>query len=382
MYVGSELSGSSFLKRLIFSRESRVAINITRTIDARELAMNAVAARKNNVSTLPSRALAPVANCKALIADRLNKTAQRLGNPLRDACHHHLSSNGKMLRGQLAVRAASVIGAQLSEAVEWATAVELLHNATLVHDDICDRDETRRGQASVAHRYGTQIALCLGDALISESFAAARRYSDRQETLDALNLAINELAEGQASEFSCAHYPSVDQCFEIAVKKTGPLFTLPVCGALQLGGVASATDDVRAYLNACAIAFQAMNDLSNFDVNPVYNTPSSDFARLRPNIAISLFVDSLDATTRHDFDTLHSILKRPSHRTAHSARLMEQFWNMFSGSVALRSALALTKIKVEAADQLFARLDPQTADVVSPLHSWLLATSAGTTLIH
>jgi len=344
--------------------------------------MNAVAARKNNVTTLTPRASSPVANCKKLIADRLSTTAQRFGNPLQDACRHHLRSNGKMLRGQLAVRAASVAGADISNAVEWATAVELLHNATLIHDDICDSDETRRGQPSVAHRFGSQVALCLGDALISEGFAAARRYSDRQETLDALNLAINELAEGQASEFSCTHYPSVDQCFEIAVKKTGPLFTLPVCGALQLSDGGFAVDDARAYLNACAIAFQAMNDLSNFDVNPSCNTPSSDFAKLRPNIAISLFAHSLDNTTRHDFETLYDSLKRPSHGTAHSARLMEQFWNMFLGSVALRSALSLTKIKVGAADQLFARLDPQTADVVSPLHSWLLATSAGTTLIH
>ena len=344
--------------------------------------MVAVAARTNGITTLTPRGDTALENCKERIADRLLGIALQFENPLRDACTHHLGTNGKMLRGQLAVRAALADGADTNQAIEWGVAVELLHNATLVHDDICDMDETRRGRASVSHLFGSQVALCLGDALISESYAAARRYTRRSETLDALSLTIKELAQGQASEFACNHYPSVERCFAIAIRKTGPLFSLPVCGALRTYDSSSVAGSTKKYLNACAIAFQAINDLANFDRRVSSANPSSDFSRMRPNIAISLFADSLDTATRRDFDALYRSLAQPRHEATCSQKLMEQFWITFSGSVALRSALSLTKLEVETADRLFEQLEKKTAEVVSPLHAWLLATSEKTCSLH
>ncbi len=94
-------------------------------------------------------------------------------HPLATAAQHHFKRTGKQLRGRMALAAGDSFGVPRTTSLPWAAAVEVLHNASLVHDDICDGDMVRRGAPSVWALYGRDTALALGDWLIALSFELA-----------------------------------------------------------------------------------------------------------------------------------------------------------------------------------------------------------------
>ena len=93
-------------------------------------------------------------------------------HPLATPAQHHFKRTGKQLRGCMALAAGDSFGVPRTGSLPWAAAVEILHNASLVHDDICDGDMVRRGSPSVWALYGRDTALALGDWLIALSFHA------------------------------------------------------------------------------------------------------------------------------------------------------------------------------------------------------------------
>lgn len=94
---------------------------------------------------------------RRFIIERLPKP----NTPLSEAAHHHFDVSGKMLRAKMALSAAKVLKIDQAAALHWAVAVEILHNASLIHDDICDGDQFRRGRPSVWFKYGRNVALTL-----------------------------------------------------------------------------------------------------------------------------------------------------------------------------------------------------------------------------
>ena len=83
------------------------------------------------------------------------------GEPLSSAAAHHFEHPGKMLRARMVMRGAHLLSIDNTAAIRWAAAVELLHNASLVHDDICDGDKICRGQQAVWAKFGRHVALTL-----------------------------------------------------------------------------------------------------------------------------------------------------------------------------------------------------------------------------
>jgi geranylgeranyl pyrophosphate synthase len=100
----------------------------------------------------------------------------RLADPGARMVHEHLGAGGKRLRARLAIAACQALGGRAEDAVDWAAAVELLHNASLVHDDIQDGDRTRRGKPALWARYGSAQAINTGDLLLMLPFRALCRY--------------------------------------------------------------------------------------------------------------------------------------------------------------------------------------------------------------
>ena len=130
------------------------------------------------------------------------------------AATHHFSSKGKQLRAKIALSAGEKFGADTTACLHWASAVELLHNASLIHDDICDGDTIRRNKASVWAKYGRDVALALGDWLIAEAFeqaAKAARSSNSFNLVTKLSNHVKSTIAGQALEFDNALYPNMDK---------------------------------------------------------------------------------------------------------------------------------------------------------------------------
>ena len=102
--------------------------------------------------------------------------------PLGKAAAHHFSKPGKMLRAKMAMHGADALQVNQTAAIRWAAAVEVLHNASLIHDDICDGDKQRRGNQAVWAKFGRNVALTLGDWLIALSFEFAAEAAEISNT--------------------------------------------------------------------------------------------------------------------------------------------------------------------------------------------------------
>lgn len=162
----------------------------------------------------------------------------------------HLATGGRRIRARLALAVTATLDGDPARAVAWATAVELLHNATLVHDDIQDGDRVRRGHPTTWVRHGVPQAINAGDLMLMLPFVALQAPGMPLEVQAGLSGALAQSAvqvvRGQAEEMdmlSAGHLSRVawERC---ARGKTGALFGLPVQGAALAAGW-SATDAAR-----------------------------------------------------------------------------------------------------------------------------------------
>ena len=192
----------------------------------------------------------------------------RRDGPICALVAEHLSSGGKLIRPRLIYKVVELAGGKPADAREWAAAIELLHNATLVHDDYQDGDTHRRGKPTLWVTYGGPQAINAGDFLWSTAFrAVADRSLQAEVTLELVRLLSDmamEVVQGQALELS----PLSDQLevrehyFDIIRGKTSGLFRTPARGALLLAGVDRPTiDKLSTYFEQLGLIFQLQDDL-------------------------------------------------------------------------------------------------------------------------
>jgi geranylgeranyl diphosphate synthase type I len=197
--------------------------------------------------------------------DRLDPDSARLAR-------HHFgwtdagSSGGKAVRPALALLSARAVGADEAIAVPGAVAVELVHNFSLVHDDLMDGDVERRHRPTVWALHGAAAAILCGDAML----ALATQVLLDAATLDAveaarqLSAATQELIRGQHAdlEFERRDRVGVEECLAMAAGKTGALLACSAAiGAVLAGAPAAAVRALSAYGNELGLAFQLVDDL-------------------------------------------------------------------------------------------------------------------------
>ncbi len=190
---------------------------------------------------------------------------------LYDAALHLIRAGGKRLRPVVVLAAAEALGAEAERALPFAAAVELVHNFTLVHDDIMDRDEMRRGVPTVHKLWGEPMAIIAGDLLFSKAFEVLLDAVDKGvpparvvEAARRLASASSTVAEGQAMDmmFEEEEDVDVDDYLKMIYKKTGALFE----AAAVLGGLAATDDDkilssLAVYGKSLGVAFQIRDDI-------------------------------------------------------------------------------------------------------------------------
>jgi geranylgeranyl pyrophosphate synthase len=205
-----------------------------------------------------------------LLAKVESRMAELVGDRDRDPgarmAHEHLETGGKRLRARLALAACEALGARAEDAVDWAAAVELLHNASLVHDDLQDRDAMRRGKPALWARYGPSQAINAGDLLLMLPFRALRRYPAAVQAALVQILAehAESTARGQIRELALIASPdkSWSDYFSAASGKTGTLFALPIRGAAEIAGVpAEKADDLARVFSSLGVLYQLQDDL-------------------------------------------------------------------------------------------------------------------------
>lgn len=228
-------------------------------------------------------------------------------HPLHKAAFHHFSTSGKQLRGLAALDACKALQVARKPASAWACSIELLHNASLIHDDLCDEDPLRRGHPTVWNRFGPGIALCLGDWLIASAFASLGEDSVEPAKAGRLSAvlarSVATMAAGQVLDVHRGPYPNWQQYRVLAAGKTAPLFSAPFEGAAILAGQEHALTGINPFLERIGFAYQIANDINNFTRQKGKSSAGSDLLHRRPNAVVVCFRESLVNGTLHQFDT-------------------------------------------------------------------------------
>ncbi|WP_413253107.1 polyprenyl synthetase family protein [Streptomyces goshikiensis] len=207
----------------------------------------------------------------------LRAAVDRLAAPMDTVAAYHFGwidaqgnpadgDGGKAVRPALALLSAEAAGAAAEVGVPGAVAVELVHNFSLLHDDLMDGDEQRRHRDTVWKVHGPAQAILVGDAL----FALANEVLLELGTVEAgraarrLTTATRKLIDGQAQDISYEHRErvSVEECLEMEGNKTGALLACAVSIGAVLGGADDRTaDKLEEYGYHLGLAFQAVDDL-------------------------------------------------------------------------------------------------------------------------
>jgi len=206
---------------------------------------------------------------------------------LFDAAFHHFKTPGKAFRANLALSSGLALNLEPDDFIYWAAACELLHNASLVHDDISDASTHRRGRPSINQHFGKDVALCLGDWMIAKSFElAARNKKYGAELTVILASVMQETCNGQVSDTVQRRISSLPSWKTIAASKTAPLLMAPVEGIAMIANLNYCKQSLEKIVYLCGLAYQGRNDVN--DLIPS-SQKSSDLIGRKPNLVISLF---------------------------------------------------------------------------------------------
>ncbi|MEV0702259.1 polyprenyl synthetase family protein [Saccharopolyspora sp. NPDC050389] len=208
----------------------------------------------------------------------LRDAVERLGPSLAGIGAYHFrwhsrdpAATGKAIRPTLALLAAEAVGAAPSDALPAAAAVELVHNFSLIHDDLIDGDVLRRGQPAVWKEHGVSAAILLGDALHSEAFEILLGRGGPSGAAAAARLAaaMREVVVGQVEDIRFTERPwtgeqavSVAEYQAMAEAKTGALLGFSTsAGALMAGADASTVECFDRLGRHLGLAFQCTDDV-------------------------------------------------------------------------------------------------------------------------
>ena len=180
-----------------------------------------------------------------------------------------LTSGGKRLRPLLLVLSAHMGEPEREDLLQAATAIEVLHTATLIHDDIVDGAQSRRGMPTTVAGYGREIAAATGDFLFAEAFSRLAGIGDPR-LLRAFAVASVGLASGELEQYRAnGANVEVEAYLEHIRKKTAGLFQVACVAGATLGGLSIVQIDALAsYGQALGIAFQMSDDIMDLVGKP------------------------------------------------------------------------------------------------------------------
>jgi octaprenyl-diphosphate synthase len=185
---------------------------------------------------------------------------------ITEAVHRMLAAGGKRLRPRLTLLAAEANGAEAREHLPLAAYMELIHVGTLIHDDVVDRAETRRGVNSTAVDFGNRVSVLAGDYLFAWIFKnVTARYPAPVPNILATTLA--DITDGEVLQHRAVGnlaLPVADYV-DVAIKKTASLFAASAeCGAIMSGATPLRVKALRDFGLYFGIAFQMLDDLLDF----------------------------------------------------------------------------------------------------------------------
>lgn len=211
-----------------------------------------------------------------LLSKHLSETEQELhGHPeeLYEPMRYILSLGGKRVRPFLTLAACDLFDKHPAEALHAATAVELFHNFSLIHDDIMDKAPIRRGKITVHEKWNSNIAILSGDAMLVKCYDQLLKYPNQisYELIACFNKTAIQVCEGQQQDMNFENSEKVSSAdyTEMIRKKTAVLLGC----ALEMGAICARVDQANAkrlyaFGEEIGIAFQLIDDYLDVFGNP------------------------------------------------------------------------------------------------------------------
>ncbi len=237
---------------------------------------------------------------------------------LYDASKHLIKAGGKKIRPALVLLTAEAVGGNIEGAYKTAAAVELIHTFSLIHDDIMDEDEMRRGKPSVHTMWGEPMAILAGDILFSLAFelVAQTQVDDvpANRVIKALNTVVDaciKICEGQACDMSFEEKFDVGESeyLNMIYKKTAALIAAATkSGAIIGGGTAEQVEALSQYGELIGMAFQIQDDYLDVvsDEEELGKPVGSDIVEGKMTLMV---VHTLSVASPEDKEELIFILK-------------------------------------------------------------------------
>ena len=204
---------------------------------------------------------------RKIVEQRIEKVfAKREPRSLYEPSAYLLESGGKRLRPLLVLLSAKAVGGKFSQAYNAAVAVELLHNFTLVHDDIMDNADKRRGRSTLHKKYDVNTAILAGDSLLSIAYEYLLKdcNGNSKNILASFTKGLVEVCEGQSldKEFELRNNVLLNEYLEMIRKKTAVMAEMCCSIGAQIGGgTKTEIQALETYGRNIGIAFQIQDDL-------------------------------------------------------------------------------------------------------------------------
>ncbi|MEB3369135.1 family 2 encapsulin nanocompartment cargo protein polyprenyl transferase [Saccharopolyspora mangrovi] len=223
------------------------------------------------------QAFEALTSSRTMVEPALRAAVDRLPDRMRKVAGYHLgwfdehgnpvrADRGKALRPAMVLLSASAVGGDPADAVPAAVAVELVHNFSLLHDDVMDGDVTRRHRPTAWTVFGNSTAILAGDAMLAlaADVLAASQHPEAASAVRMLSSAVIGLIDGQNSDLEFETRADVDvaECQRMARDKTGALLGCACAlGALSGGGSPEQITRMRSFGECLGLAFQHVDDL-------------------------------------------------------------------------------------------------------------------------
>ncbi|MFI7123182.1 polyprenyl synthetase family protein [Amycolatopsis sp. NPDC049868] len=251
-----------------------------------------------------------LADCREVVSSALRAAVDTLPESLCAVAGYHFgwldqrgrpaeADCGKLLRPALVLSSAEAVGGQAEAVVPAATAVELVHAFSLLHDDVMDGDRQRRHRPTVWAAFGVPTAVLAGDALLALALRvlAESGHSGASASLAALSEAVAELISGQSADmdFETRGHVAVDECEVMAAGKTGALLGCASAMGAQLGGGnRRQVECLREFGEQMGMAFQLVDDLLGIggDHRVTGKSVGADLARRKKSLPVVFALSS------------------------------------------------------------------------------------------
>ena len=261
-----------------------------------------------------------------LVDERLSTLVEDVEPPaLAERLSHVTLSGGKRVRPAVTLLACEAAGGDPEDAVDFAVGIELVHNASLVVDDIIDRSELRRGTPSAWAEYGYGPAIVASDGLLGEAFAL---FSANEHAMGIVAEAMVELGEGEATEL-VSEPESEAEYMELARRKTGALFRAAAeVGAVAAGADGFTVESMGEYAERVGVAFQMRDDVldATGDAEDLGKPAGQDAEMDRPSLiqVTDLSAEEADERARAESDRALDALATATVEDGEAREYLEQ----------------------------------------------------------